>query len=120
MAKTTKPPKPIIYRHSSHEEWGLGMIVEETPSKIYLVFEDGGRRPFLNVQRYRDLLVPAELEATAAEETVARLTKYTPRPASKPGAKKTRKKAVIPDAEEEAGAEAVVEQERDDEEEEDE
>jgi hypothetical protein len=119
MAKTIKPPKPIIYRHSSHAEWGLGMIVEETSSKIYLVFEDGGRRPFLNVQRYRDLLVPAELEATAAEEMVARLSKSTPRPASKPGDKKARKKAVVPDAEEEGAAEAVVEQERDEEEDDD-
>lgn len=114
MAKTIKSPKPVIYRHSSHAEWGLGMIVEETSSKIYLVFEDGGRRPFLNVQRYRELLVPAELEAAAAEEIVAKLSKYTPKPASKPSAKKAKRKAVTPEPEEEDMGEAVVEEERDD------
>lgn len=119
MAKATKSSKPVIYRHSSHAEWGLGMIVEETSSKIYLAFENGGRRPFLNVQRYRELLVPEELEAAAAEEVAARITKNTSKPAAKPSQKKPKKKAAAAKPEEEEKAEAAAQEEPEDNEEED-
>lgn len=120
MAKTVKPPKPVLYRHTSHADWGIGMIVEETASKIYVAFEDGGRRPFLNIQRYRELLVPAELEAEAADEIVAKITKNAPKPAAKTAKKKPKKKAVAVNSEDEEVAEAVVEEERDEDEEDDE
>ncbi len=110
MAKTVKSARTVIYRHTSHAEWGLGMIVEENPKKVYLAFEDGGRRPFLNAQRYRDQLVPAELEADAAEEIVAKISKGAAKATPKATGKKA-KKAAAP-AEEEA-VEAVVEDEPD-------
>jgi hypothetical protein len=116
LAKTVKAPKPILYRHLSHADWGIGLIVEETASKIYVVFEDGGRRPFLNAQRYRELLVPAELEAEAAEEIVAKITKYASKPAAKTAEKKPKKKAVAVDSENEDAAEAVVEEDQEDDE----
>jgi hypothetical protein len=114
MAKTVKPPKPALYHHTSHADWGIGMIVEETASKIYVAFEDGSRRPFLNVQRYRELLVPAELEAEAADEVAARIMKN----AARPPEKKAKKKAVAVDSEDEKVAEATVAEERDEGEEE--
>jgi hypothetical protein len=117
MAKTVKPPMPVLYRHKSHADWGVGMIVEETTTKVYLAFEDGGRRPFLNVQRYRALLVPAEMEAEAADEIVARITKVVGKPAAKAAEKKAKKKAVAVESEEEKVAEAAVEEERDEDEE---
>src|SRR5262249_30099152 len=113
MVKTVKPPKPVLYRHTSHADWGIGMIVEETASKIYVAFEDGGRRPFLNVQRYRELLVPAKLEAEAADEIVAKIMKNAPRPDAKTAEKKAKKKAVAVDSKDENVAEAAVEEERD-------
>lgn len=120
MAKNVKPPKPVLYRHTSHADWGVGMIVEENASKIYVAFEDGGRRPFLNVQRYRELLVPAELEAEAAEEVVAKITKNIPKPAAKTAEKKPKKKAVAVEPEDDDAAEADVREERDEDEEDDE
>ncbi len=120
MAKTVKAAKPVLYRHSSHEEWGVGMIVEETAAKIYVAFEDGGRRPFLNVQRYRQLLVPANLEAEAAEEVVAKISKKAPKPAAKTAAKKPKKKAVAVEAEDEESAEPEVEADRDEDDQDDE
>ena len=82
MAKIVKTAKPVIYRHTSQAEWGLGVIVEENANKVYLAFEDGGRRPFLNTQRYRELLVPVELAPEAAEETLAKITKRAAKPAT--------------------------------------
>lgn len=114
-AKTSKLVKPVVYRHTTHAEWGLGVIVEENPSKVYLTFEDGGRRPFVNVARFRDLLVPVELAAEAMEETLAKIAKNAPKPVAAKTAKKPKKKAV-----EEEEEEVVVEEpERDDDEEED-
>jgi hypothetical protein len=113
MAKTVKPPKPALYRHTSNADWGIGMIVEETANKIYLAFEDGGRRPFLNVQRYRELLVLADLEAEAADEMVAKIMKNAPKPAAKKAEKSAKKKAAAVDSEDGKTAEAAVEEERD-------
>ncbi len=126
MAKTPKVPKPVLYRHSSHADWGIGMVVEETAGKIYLAFEDGGRRPFLNVQKYREMLVPAGLEAEAADEVVAKITKAAkvaggaPKPGAAKAGKKPKKKAVAPQSEDEDAAEPEVEEDRDEEEENDE
>jgi hypothetical protein len=102
-AKTSKTVKPV-YRHASHAEWGLGMIVEETSSKIYLAFEDGGRRPFLNVQRYRELLVPEELASEAREEIIEKISKKAAKPAERATPKKTKKKAIVEESEEELPA----------------
>jgi hypothetical protein len=101
LAKNVKALKPVLYRHSTHVDWGVGMIIEETASKLYLVFETGGPRSILNVQRYRDLLVPAELDAAAAEDLVAKLKKSSAKPAAKTAEKKGRKKAVARKVEEE-------------------
>jgi trans-aconitate methyltransferase len=106
MAKTVKPPRPVIYRHTRHADWGLGMIVEESASKFYVAFEDGRRRPFLNVQRYRDLLLPVEMEAEAAEETAAQITRGASKPAARAAERRPKKKAVAVDSEDEDVAEA--------------
>ena len=110
MAKIAKTASAVIYRHTSHAEWGLGMIVEENPKKVYLAFEDGGRRPFLNAQRYRDQLVPAELAADAAEEIVAKIAKGAAKATPKAGEKKPKKAAA---EEEELAEEAVIEEDED-------
>ncbi|MGC4116834.1 MAG: hypothetical protein QM765_20190 [Myxococcales bacterium] len=122
MAKSSKSSKPVLYRHTSHAEWGAGLIVEETPSKFYMVFEDGGRRPFLNVSRYRDLLVPAGLDASEAEEIVAKIAKHLPKPTAKATDKKSKKKkaAVVEQPEEGLEADADVDVEVEDDREEDE
>jgi len=112
MAKTVKNARPVIYRHTSHAEWGHGVIVEENTNKVYLAFEDGGRRPFLNAQRYRELLVPTELAADAAEEIVAKIAKGAAKPTPKATGKKPKKKAAAPEVE---VAEEVVEDDEDDE-----
>ena len=108
LAKNVKALKPVLYRHSTNVDWGVGIIVEETASKIYMAFENGGQRSILNVQRYRDLLVPAEMEAHAAEELVAKLRKSSAKPAAKTTEKKGKKKAVVrvPEVEEAPEAEA--------------
>src|SRR5690349_18488688 len=109
MAKNAKVAKPVLYRHSSHAEWGLGMIVKENPNKVYLAFEDGGRRPFVNAPRYRELLVPAVLAAEDVDALVAKLGKSEAKLSAK-AEKKPKKKAVV--EEEEAAAPAGEEEER--------
>ena len=99
MARTTKVAKPVIYRHTSHAEWGLGMIVEETSAKVYLAFENGGRRPFLNVPQFRAQLLPVELAADAAEEAVAKIARKAPKPPAKVPAKKARQRVAEEDHE---------------------
>jgi hypothetical protein len=84
-------PKPTIFRHSSHAEWGHGIIVEETPSKLYVYFEDGGRRPFVNDPRSRRLLLMAELPPKEADALIAKFEKSLPK---KVGDKKRKKKGL--------------------------
>jgi hypothetical protein len=69
-----------IFRHGSHAEWGHGIIVEENSSKLYLYFENGGRRAFVNDDRYRQLLVRAELSSEDAAALRAKLEKFVPSP----------------------------------------
>ncbi|HEY3445160.1 MAG TPA: hypothetical protein VGK67_02305 [Myxococcales bacterium] len=114
MARAAKTVRPVIYRHTSHADWGMGMIVEENPAKVYLAFEDGVRRPFLNQQRYRDFLVPEALEPDAIDEIVAKITKSIAKPASSKTTKKVSKKAA---AAQEETEEVTEEPERDEEEE---
>ncbi len=72
-----KAPRNLtIFRHGSHAEWGHGMIVEENPGKLYLHFESGGRRAFVNAPRYREQLVRAELRPQEAAEIRAKLEKF--------------------------------------------
>ena len=89
-----KAAKPVVYRHKSHLEWGLGVIVEESPAKLYVSFEDGKRRPFLNEARHRSQLVTAELSADATQEILAKIVKVTAKPAPPKAAGKKAKKAV--------------------------
>lgn len=114
MAKTVKQTKIVIYRHTSHEEWGFGVIVEETATKVYLAFEDGGKRAFVNLQRYRDLLVPMDLAPGAAEEVAAKIAKGAAKSSPKSAEKKSKKK-VAPAVEEEAASEVVESDDGDDE-----
>ena len=95
MARAAKKIATVIYRHTKHADWGMGMIVEENANKVYLAFEDGGRRPFLNEQKYRDFLVAEAMEPDAIEEVVAKITKAAPKPisAKTAAAKKSKKKA---------------------------
>ena len=119
MPRTTKPSKllkPTIYRHTSHAEWGLGMIVEENPNKVYLAFEDGGRRPFVNAPRFRELLVMVEMATESTEQIVAKIAKNGAKPSTKAAEKKPKKKAV---EEEEEAVEASVEEGGEEDEEED-
>ena len=108
-SKHAKTAKTVIYRHTSHAEWGLGTIVEENPAKVYVAFEDGVRRPFINEARYRELLVPVELTPEAAEETLAKIAKNAPKPVTAKSAKKPKKKAA--EEEEEEVAEPAAEEE---------
>jgi hypothetical protein len=84
MRKSAPKTKPGIYVHSGHSEWGHGVVVEENASKIYLSFEDGIRRCFLNVPMYRRFLVKAELPPEEADALIAEATRIT-----KPGTRKT-------------------------------
>jgi len=88
-------PQPAIFRHSSHEEWGHGIIVEENPSKVYLSFENGGWRVFSNHPKYRQLLLRVELPSEKADALVAKIQK-----SAKPLPKKAavKKKAAAPKA----------------------
>jgi hypothetical protein len=72
-------PKPTIFRHISHAEWGHGIIVEETPAKLYVYFEDGGRRPFVNDPRSRRLLLMAELPPKETDALIAKFEKSLPK-----------------------------------------
>jgi hypothetical protein len=85
MGKATR--RPAIFRHSSHAEWGHGIVVEENPCKVYLSFENGGRRPFLNDPKYRQLLVPVVLSSEDSDALVARLEKLFG-PLTKPAVRK--------------------------------
>lgn len=117
-SKSAKNVKPVLYRHTGHAEWGLGIIVEENPSKVYVAFEDGARRPFVNALKFREMLVRVELEPAAAEETLAKIAKNAPKPLAAQAAKKPKKKAA--EEEEEEDAELAPEDGEDDEQGEDE
>ena len=67
--------KPALYAHRLHPEWGHGLVVEENPAKIYVAFEDGVRRPFLNEPRFRDQLVPVALAPGLVAGRVAEIEK---------------------------------------------
>lgn len=67
--------RPTIFRHSSHAEWGHGIIVEENSCKVYLFFENGGRRPFLNDPKYRQLLVRVDMSSEDSDALVAKVEK---------------------------------------------
>ncbi len=79
---------PTIYRHSSREEWGYGIIVEENSDKVYVHFEGGGRRAFVNAPRYREQLVSVALPREDTAAVLAELGKFLPQPK-----KATRRKA---------------------------
>ena len=80
--------KPTVLRHSTHAEWGHGIVVEETPEKLYVAFEKGGLRPFMNEPRFRELLVKVELSTAEVATLTARLEKLVPELAGKPKPKK--------------------------------
>jgi hypothetical protein len=86
--------RPTIYRHSVHAEWGHGIVVEETPAKLYLYFDEGGLRPFMNDPKYRDQLVAVTLPLAEVQALVALAEKKVGTKA-KPAA---RKKKVPPKA----------------------
>lgn len=70
--------KSPLLRHASHAEWGHGILYEENRAKIYLCFEDGRRRAFVNAPQYREQLVPADLPVRVAALLRARLEGLLP------------------------------------------
>jgi hypothetical protein len=93
-----------LFRHSSHAEWGHGIIVEEYADKVYLHFEHGGRRAFVNAAKYREHLVSVELPPAEAAAVRSELKKYLPKPAKAI----SRKKASSPPEETDHDEEAVA------------
>jgi hypothetical protein len=69
-----------LFRHSLHAEWGHGIIVEENADRVYLHFEHGGRRAFVNAARYREHLVGVELPPSEAAAVRSELKKHLPKP----------------------------------------
>jgi hypothetical protein len=58
---------PVVYRNEAQEDWGLGLVVEDRPDRMVMVFEHAGRRVFLKASSKS--LVPIAVDA----ETLARL-----------------------------------------------
>lgn len=75
--------KSPLLRHASHAEWGHGILYAESPAKLYLCFEDGRRRAFVNAPRYREQLVPADLPVKVAALLRTRLEGLLPAEAVK-------------------------------------
>jgi hypothetical protein len=78
-----------ILSHSHHAEWGHGIITDETPDKVYLYFEHGGTRTFVNAPRYREQLVGVELSLPEATALRRALEQQLSRPTRVAGRKKT-------------------------------
>jgi hypothetical protein len=78
-----------LFRHSIHAEWGHGIIVEENADRIYLQFEHGGRRGFVNAAKYREHLVSVELPSAEAAAVRSELKKHLPKPTKATSRKKT-------------------------------
>jgi hypothetical protein len=85
------PLKPAIFRHSSHAEWGYGIVVQETPDKVYLSFENGGHRIFAKAPKYQHLLIKVDPPADEAAALAARLLPS----ANSPKSAESQKKASI-------------------------
>jgi len=86
------PRKPALFRHSTNTDWGHGMIVEETPAKVSLYFENAGERVFVNDPKYRNLLVAVEAPASEALRLLSKMKQSVGRLATKsrPSQRRTR------------------------------
>jgi len=92
-----------LFRHSIHAEWGHGIIVEENADRIYLQFEHGGRRGFVNAAKYREHLISVELPSAEAAAVRSELKKHLPKP-TKATSRKKASPAPEADHDEEAAA----------------
>jgi hypothetical protein len=86
--------EPRLFTHQKRPEWGVGLLLQDTPEQWTLFFEDGQQR---RLTRAHPLLEPHEPKAVDAAAIIAKLTPKKPRATKKKataGARSNKKSGV--------------------------
>lgn len=85
MTETTQPDSPpLTFKLESMPDWGVGLLLRDTPPHVILFFEHAGEKKF--VKEKATSLVPVVLEAEALAALRARASGRKPRAAPRPSA----------------------------------